>query len=318
MEKIKAIIDSDPGIDDTTAIIFSLLNPQIEIKLITTVAGNIDSKTATRNACYLMDLFNTNIPISRGANKALKRISPDARWLHGVEGLGHVLPPRKTKKRPIKLSAVEAMYQTIKKYPNEITLFVLGPQTNIAELFYLHPDVCELLKEIVFMGGSPYANDKYFPYHDSFNAKTDPEALQLVLESGVPLVMVPSSVGRHKAGLREDEVAKIMEYGDLGKFLHSTYIDYIEPNLAKTGLRVVATNDLCAIFYKLYPSMFKIKPANITVDVSTNLGRTYANFCKDGAIDIIVDVNREKFMKKFFETLDKFKNLKLKFDTTDE
>ena len=317
MKKIKAIIDSDPGIDDTTAIIFSLLSGKIDVKLITTVAGNIDSKTATRNACYLMDLFGFNVPVSRGANKALKRVSADARWLHGQEGMGHVLPPEQAKTKPIKTNAVEAIYETIKRNPNEITLFVLGPQTNIAELIILHPDVCELLKEIVFMGGSPFGNDD-LPNHDSFNAKTDPEALKLVLGSGIPLVMIPSNIGRNKAGLREHEVAKIKEFGDFGKFLHSTYIDYIEPNLAKEGLRIVATNDLCAVFYKLFPSMFTVKHANITVDVSTNAGRTYATYCDDGAIDIIVDVNRQRFIKKFFEMLKTFSNIKLKFKTTDK
>lgn len=310
MKKIKAIIDTDPGVDDATALIFAMFEPKLDVKLLTSVRGNIPVSIATHNICFLLDLFNKDIPVSKGATKGPNKTPPDARWLHGKEGLGSYIPPKQTMHKPIKENAVEKMYEIIKQNPYEIVIFVLGPHTNVANLITAHPDCVELIKQIVFMGGNPYGNPD-FPNHDSFNVRSDADSFNKVLESGIPLLMVPSAIGRHKAGLYEKDVEKVLKYGDIGNFLEQTYENYLEPNLLKQGLKIVATNDTCAIYSKLYPKMFKIKNANITVDLKENVGRTYADIRDDGAIEMVVDVNKKAFLRKFFQTLKKLSKLKL-------
>ena len=79
-------MDTDPGVDDAACLIYMLFDKKVDIKLITTVAGNISIETSTRNALHLLDLFNKNIPVAQGAEKALTRISPYAENIHQKEG----------------------------------------------------------------------------------------------------------------------------------------------------------------------------------------------------------------------------------------
>ena len=106
MSKIKAIIDTDPGVDDTTALVLSFFDRHLDIKLLTTVSGNIPISVATKNVCFLLDLFNKDIPVAKGAAKALNRKSDDARWLHGKHGLGDITPPKETEPHPLKDNTV--------------------------------------------------------------------------------------------------------------------------------------------------------------------------------------------------------------------
>ena len=310
MKKNKIIIDTDPGVDDTTALFFALTNDSLDIKLITTVSGNISVTNATRNVCFLLDILNKDIPVVKGSARPLVRSVKHATFLHGVQGLGDFEPPKTTKHKPIKSDAIDKMYEVIKENPNEITIFVFGPHTNVAKLISTYPSVVPLIKKIVFMGGSPYGM-KDFPNHDSFNIKCDPEAFEIVLNSGIPLRMLPSHIGRYRVGLDQKEVKQIAKLNSVGHFLSVTYKDYLEPNMLAQGLHVVATNDTSALFCFLYPKIFTIKKANIAVDTKENVGRTFADFCKKGKVEIVVDVQQKEFKKIFFESLKKLDDYKV-------
>lgn len=304
MKKEKIIIDTDPGIDDTTALVLALNDKYFDIKLITTVSGNISVKNATRNACHLLDIFNKDIPIVKGASHPMARPVKHATYLHGVQGLGGYNPPSKTIRQPLNTDAVDKMYQVIMENPNEITIFIWGPQTNIANLLVKYPDVKNYIKQIIFMGGCPYGING-FPNHDSFNIKCDPEAFQIVLESEIPLRMLPSHIGRYKVGLNEDDVNEVSKLKLIGKFLAKTYEGYLEPDMLAQGYKIVATNDTCALFCHIHPNIFTIKKANLIVDTKKNIGRTYVDFCEYGAIEVVTDVNVKKFKKLFFEGINK-------------
>ena len=310
MKKEKVIIDTDPGVDDTTAMVLNFFDKRLDIKLITTVSGNVDIEKATRNACHLLDLFNLDIPLAKGAGTAISRKSINAQELHGVEGMGGYTPPSTTTHQPMADDAVEAIYKVLNKHPKEVTIFVLGPHTNIGNLLIAHPDASQLIKQIVFMGGSPYGAPT-FPDHDSFNIKSDPEAFEIVLNSKIPLTMIPSHIGRYKAQLDEKDVNKIRQSNDVGKFLAKTYETYWEPDLAERGIKAIATNDICTFFFFLHPEMFVSYKADITVDLTENIGRTYASFYKNGSVNVVVDVNRTDFLKLFFEKLKKLDKIKL-------
>ena len=122
-KKINCIIDTDPGVDDAVAIILSLYDKVMDIKLITTVSGNLELSKVTRNALHILEKFNrTDIPLAIGAVKPMVRESKDAKFIHQNEGLGGYIPPESVKTKPIDKSAVEAMYETICKYKNDIVI----------------------------------------------------------------------------------------------------------------------------------------------------------------------------------------------------
>lgn len=306
-DKYKVIIDTDPGVDDAACLVYALFDKKIDIKLLTTVVGNVKLATATRNMLHLLDLFNLDIPVAKGASKALKRISPTAENIHKKEGLGGYIPPKQTVRKPIEENAVEAMYRVLSEGDGDIIPIVLGPHTNMAKLLLKHPDIISKIPKIVYMGGSPFGL-KGHPDHISFNISSDPEAFKVVLDSKIPLVMVPSSIGRRRAHLDENFVYTMKEMNDVGNFLFQMYDSYWEPGFKD---KRIATNDTCALFALTYPKIFKTKKIDITVDLEDTPGKTIVKYNNKSNITLVTNANRKKFLKLLMSELEKLDNIKL-------
>ncbi len=306
-KKYKVIIDTDPGVDDSACLIYAFFNERLDIKLITSVVGNVPLETATRNLLHLMDIFDINTPVAKGANKAMTRISAGAEFIHQKEGLGGYIPPSTVPHKDIHQDAVEAIYDVIMQGDGDIIPLLLGPQTNFGNLFTIHPDVIEKIPKIVFMGGSPFGHPD-FPNHISFNISCDPEAFDIVLKSGIPLVMVPSAVGRKKAHLDEKYVNHLKTQGDAGKLLYYMYSMYWEPDFPD---KRVATNDTCALFALTHPELFSGEKCSVTVDLNDAPGKTLVDFNGTGNVELVMDCNRPELIKTLDDELEKFKNLKL-------
>lgn len=293
-KKYKVIIDTDPGVDDATAILLACLDKRLDIKLFTTVSGNRPVDIITRNMLYILEKFGfEKYPVAKGADKPLQRRRKDAAFLHGEEGLGGYHPEKKPTKKCIEGSAEDNMYKVLKKYPKEITILVLGAHTNIAKLLTKYPDAKDLIKEIIFEGGSPYGYKKTKP-HISFNISSDPEAAQIVLNSGVPIVMVPSELGRIDIYLKEKEVSEIERMNDFGRFLSKMYEIYWEPGFKD---RRIAMNDSCTYLYLTESKDFKYLMGDIEVDTDDAPGKMLINFHKGGRIKVLMKGNRKKTFK---------------------
>lgn len=291
-EKIKVIIDTDPGVDDAACLIYAFFDENIDIKLLTTVVGNTSLDKTTRNLLHLMDLFDIDIPVARGARKAMMRESINAEFIHQAEGLGGYCPPSVCSKKLLDEDAVEAMYRVLMDGDGDIIPIVLGPQTNLGYLLSTHPDVIPKIPKIVFMGGSPYGHPDY-PNHISFNISSDPEAFNIVLASKIPLLMIPSDVGRRKAHLDEKFVTYLGTLNYAGKLLEQMYSKYWEPGYPD---KRVATNDTLALFALVYPKMFGTKKVSIKVDLDSAPGKTLINFDGIGHVDMVTDVDRQAFL----------------------
>ena len=309
-KKYKVIIDTDPGVDDAACLIYAFFDEYIDIKLLTSVVGNTSLDKTTRNLLHLMDLFNVDIPVARGAVKAMERESINAEFIHQKEGLGGYIPSEKSNRSLLDIDAIEAMYQVLINGDGDIIPIVLGPQTNMGLLLSKHPDVIPKIPKIVFMGGSPYGNPDY-PDHISFNLSSDPEAFKIVLDSKIPLVMVPSDVGRRKAHLSEDFVMGLAEINDAGKLLYKMYSKYWEPNYPD---KRVATNDSLALFALVYPKMFNFERVSVCVDTNSQPGKTIIDFDGKGNVLFIKDVNRDAFLNLLIADIKKLndKNIDLK------
>ena len=306
-KKLKLIIDTDPGVDDTVCLIYALTDENVDVLLLSTVVGNTSLERATRNALHLLDILNKDIPVAKGQATAMYRVSETAEFIHQKEGMGGYIPPKTTKRQPIETDAIEAMYQILKEGDGDIIPLVLGPQTNIGILLTRHPDVIEKIPKIVFMGGSPYGVEGY-PNHISFNISCDPEAFQIVLDSGIPLLMLPSDVGRRKAHLGEDYVNNLKDVNVLGNLMYQMYGRYWEPGYTD---KRVATNDTCAYLALVYPHLFTTKKCRVQVDTQDALGKTTVEFCEDGNVELVTDVDREKFIEFLDKNLRKLNHIKL-------
>ena len=305
-EKIKVIIDTDPGVDDATAVLLAMLDKRLDIKLFTTASGNRPIEIGTRNMLHLIEKFGFAYPVSKGADKPLYRRRKDAAFIHGETGLGGYTPKKTSTLKCVPGKAEDNMYKVLKQHPGDITIVVLGAQTNIALLLQKYPDAKKLIKQIVYMGGSPYGYKKTKP-HISFNISSDPEAFDMVLKSGIPLVMAPSELGRQQIFLSEKQVQEIENMNDFGAFLSTMYQIYWEPGYKD---RRIAMNDSCAILYLVEPKLFKPMMGDITVDLDDAPGKTFINFHKKGQVKVLMKGNRKKaynYLKKAVASMSDYK-----------
>ena len=192
-EPKKVIIDTDPGTDDAIAIMLALTSPELDVRALTVVPGNVQAKQGLENALKLASLANRcDLAIAGGAQHPLFQKLITAQFWHGANGFANVeLPPTKCKTDP--RFGPDLIIQMIHDNPHQITLLPIGPLTNIALALLKDPSIVPLVKEVIIMGGSiSGGNVNAAAEANIFN---DPEAAQIVFQAGWPLTMVGLDVG---------------------------------------------------------------------------------------------------------------------------
>jgi pyrimidine-specific ribonucleoside hydrolase len=202
----RVIIDTDPGVDDAFALLLAMCSPQLRIEAITAVAGNVPLELTLPNALRMVEIARrTDIPVAAGARAPLLRRLVTAAYAHGENGLGGAQFPE-PKTAPVAEPAADLIQRVVRKYPGEITLITLGPQTNIATALNADPALAALVRAVVMMGGS-LSGGNITPAAE-FNVYVDPEAARIVFQSGIPITMVGLDVTR-KTALTEQHVATL-------------------------------------------------------------------------------------------------------------
>jgi inosine-uridine nucleoside N-ribohydrolase len=189
----KVIIDTDPGTDDALAILLALNSPELDVRALTVVPGNVTAQQGLENALKLASLANRcDIAVAGGAQHPLFQKLITAELWHGANGLANVdLPPSKCKGDP--RFGPDLIIQMIHESPHEITLVPVGPLTNIALALLKDPSIVPLVKEVVIMGGSISGGN--VNASAEANIYNDPEAAQIVFQAGWRLTMVGLDVG---------------------------------------------------------------------------------------------------------------------------
>ncbi len=203
---IPILLDCDPGHDDAVAILLAAGDDAIDLRAITTVAGNCPLEMATINARRVTALAGLEgVPVAAGAagpRVGELRTAPD---IHGETGLdGYDLPPGEAPLDP--RGAVELMADTLAAAKEPLTLVATGPLTNVAALLEERPEAREAIREIVLMGGSTERGNTT-PAAE-FNILVDAEAAALVFESGLPVTMIGLNL-THQARATRDIVDRI-------------------------------------------------------------------------------------------------------------
>lgn len=186
----KIIIDTDPGIDDSMAILAAFRCPELEILGLTTVFGNTDIEHCSQNALRLVEIAGKeNIPVCEGADRPL--FLPDLALgteVHGLDGMGNTNPPPPNGELDPR-RADDFIIETVKKYPGEVTLVPLGPLTNIALALQRAPEIVEMVNEVVLMGGNAYAPGNISPAAEA-NIFHDPHAAEIVFRTNWSVTMI--------------------------------------------------------------------------------------------------------------------------------
>lgn len=199
----KFLVDTDTASDDAIALCMALRNPTIEVVAITTVAGNVPVTQATQNALYTVELCDVDAPVFSGADQPLMRDLRSAQNVHGHDGMGDI-GLKLTGREPAGGAGVEMIIQTLRQHPGEVTLVALGPLTNLATALIAAPDIAELPERVVIMGGTGDHGPGNVTPTAEFNFWVDPEAVKVVLRSGMKVELVGWDISITSAVVDED------------------------------------------------------------------------------------------------------------------
>jgi len=188
------ILDVDTGLDDACALLLAARHPELDLKAVTCVGGNVGIDDVVRNTLTVLDAAGrSDVPVARGAAVPLIQPVRAARHVHGEDGLGDLDWPRSTRPTDPR-HAVELLRDVLQDAAATgelITLIPLAPLTNIALLLRTYPEAARGLREIVFMGGAAGIGNA--TASAEFNIWTDPEAAAIVLTAardlGIPMTM---------------------------------------------------------------------------------------------------------------------------------
>ncbi len=306
----KIIIDTDPGQDDAVAILLALASPeQIEVLGVTAVAGNVPLPLTQKNARIVCELAGKpDVKVFAGCDAPLKRKLVTAEHVHGKTGLDG--PQMADPIMPLQAQhAVDFIIETLRNEPaGTVTLCPLGPLTNIATAFERAPDIMARVQEIVLMGGAYFEVGNITPAAE-FNIYVDPEAADIVMKSGAPIVMLPLDV-THKALTNRARVQGFRDMGSAVGQMVAEWTDFFERfDIAKYGSEGAPLHDPCVIAYLLRPDLFSGRKINVEIETLSELtlGMTVADWW--GVTDrapnalFISDVDAEGFFALLHERL---------------
>lgn len=218
MDKRKVIIDCDPGMDDSIAIVVACKSDELDVKAITTVNGNYPIDVTTNNARKILELLNmTDIPVARGMSRPMIKEPPSDPFSHGDDGQAENFLPEPTMPLSEK-HAVEMIIDTIKEYPNEIYVLCLGPMSNLAMAMVKAPEIVDMIAGVYAISGAFGLNEYAFlnatgdTPQSEWNVYVDPDAAKIVYESGVDLVALGLDVATNfDIDLTADDITKLEE-----------------------------------------------------------------------------------------------------------
>ncbi|MFK7744149.1 MAG: nucleoside hydrolase [Roseobacter sp.] len=277
----KIIIDTDPGQDDAVAILLAFASPEdLDILGITCVAGNVPLPLTAKNARIICELAGkTDVPVYAGCDRPLGRDLVTAEHVHGKTGLdGPNLPDPQM---PLQQQhAVEFIIETLRREPTgSVTLCPLGPLTNIAMAFEKAPDIVERVQEIVLMGGAYFEVGNITPTAE-FNIYVDPQAADIVMKSGVPLVILSLDV-THKALVTAPRNDAFRAMNTPVGTAVAKMTDFFERfDKEKYGLTGAPLHDPCVTAYLLKPELFSGRHINVEIETQSELtmGMTVADW----------------------------------------
>lgn len=173
MSRKPVIIDTDPGIDDAVALAIALFAEELDVRLITTVGGNVGIEHTTDNALKLVSFFGKHVPVAQGASEPLVRELVDASNVHGASGMEGWEFDEPDRSLLLEKNAVDAMRDALLSSEEPVTIVALAPLTNVALTLKAYPEVKSHIERIVLMGGTAARGNK--GVLSEFNVATDPE-----------------------------------------------------------------------------------------------------------------------------------------------
>lgn len=317
------IIDTDGGVDDALALIMALNCARLALKAVTIVAGNVDVHQATQNILRTMDIVapQQRPLVAKGCEKPLVRPPLHAAGIHGSDGLGELHQFKNAdgsfRYPPLTLEsasedAIEVLLNAATDYGRELTLVTLGPLTNVATALQRDRATLQNVGRIFIMGGAVNVPGNISAAAE-FNFFVDPDAAQIVMESGIPLTLVGLDVAM-KAPLSRQAVEDYVRDhpSAVTQFIADCTEIYMAFYRDCEGFHGCYLHDPLAVGVAIDPSLVLTESLSVVVETEGRFtsGMSLADrrdrrnksvFSPN--IDVCLDVDTERFFKLFYELI---------------
>ncbi len=306
--KKRIIIDTDPGVDDALTFLLALASPEIQLEALTTTQGNVTLEKATRNALSVLELGGaSHIPVARGSELPLVQPLRASEYVHGESGIGNSKLPD-AKSAPVSQHAVDFLIERVLADPGEISIFPIGPLTNIAMAIRKEPRFAKAVKELVIMGGAILEHGNSTPQAE-FNIYVDPHAAHIAFHSGIPITLIPLDV-THKCLLLQKHVDHLMKISSpISRFIRDAMEVYLKFSF-ELGYPGSALHDPLTLATILQPNLLTLKEYYVDVDISggVSMGKTFADILdvtkKPANMKVALDVRGADFIELFMQRME--------------
>jgi purine nucleosidase/pyrimidine-specific ribonucleoside hydrolase len=251
------LLDCDPGHDDAVAILLAAGRAEaLDLRAVTTVAGNAELDKVTLNARRVMTLAGMlDVPVAAGAAGPRRGELVTAPAIHGESGLDGAELPEPA------MALDERGALDLMAAHGPATVVATGPLTNVAALLERAP---ETVSEIVWMGGSTDRGNTR-PYAE-FNAFVDPEAAEIVFASGVALTMIGLNL-THQAQATPPVMDRLRAMGTPAADATVGWLSFFaETYHSVFGFDGPPVHDPCAVALVIDPSLIRSVDAFVSIE----------------------------------------------------
>ncbi|MFT5195728.1 MAG: inosine-uridine nucleoside N-ribohydrolase [Candidatus Promineifilaceae bacterium] len=304
----KVILDVDTGTDDAIALMIAALSPDLELIGATTVIGNVPCVVCTENTMRVFAHIGIHAPVHQGMVEPMVRPDFDRPEVNVIHG--RFLPLPETDRKPTSLKGVDWLIETFMASDGDITLVPVGPLTNVAMAIRKCPEIVNKIPEMVIMGGAHHHGNS--TASAEFNIWVDPEAAKVVVNSGIPIRMVPLDA-THQALTSLDDCAKFRATGTPAAIAAASFTEQrIKGYSATQPMKVKDTtpiHDALAVCAVIDPSVLITDFIHVDVETKGELtdGRTVCDFSarsgKAPNVHFATGVNAPKFRAMMFDIL---------------
>ena len=316
MEKRKVIIDCDPGIDDSLAILLAPNSPELEVLGLTICSGNVPASLGAKNALKALQMCQRlDIPVYVGEEVPLERELVTAQDTHGEDGVGENFYEDVDAK--INYGGVDFIIDTLKNN-KDVSIIALGPLTNIAKAIMKDKKAFDNLDEFISMGGAFRIHGNCSPVAE-FNYWVDPHGADYVYKN------LPKKI--HMVGLDVTRkivlTPNIIEFinrldKDMAKYITEITRFYIDFHWEQEGIIGCVINDPLAVAYFIDRSLLKgfdsyVEVVHDGVAVGQSIVDSFNFYKNEPNAHVLTEVDEKAFMKMFLKRI--FKGYENVIDT---
>ncbi len=305
----RILIDTDPGIDDSLAILLALASRELALEGLSVIHGNCSVDQGVTNAVSVLELAGgQNIPVARGFSLPLVQPALLAPETHGSAGLGYARLPLPGRK-PVDRQSVDFLIESITAAPGEITLVCIAPLTNVAVALRKEPRIVRDVKDVIIMGGAIRHQGNTTPLAE-FNVYVDPHAAHMVYHSGMPITLVPLDVTYQCALTRADVERLLRIDSPITRFIADSTRFYMEYHDQYQKIEGCIINDPLALALAFAPELCDYEQHYVDVDISggVSMGKTFADFYhatgQPANMRVALGVRARDFLELFLERME--------------